>query len=194
MSKILVDTIDTRSGTTTLTLGSSNLTTLTKASGVSANFAGVKMADLWRQNADTAISAATETVLASNWEQADTDSFSVIGSAMTQSSGIFTFPETGIYLVIFNCQIHSPSQGATYAGGIIQTTTDNGTYSNAAEGYNSIYHSNGYGIVTIYHQFDVTSTSTHKVKFVANCEFASDVRGNTGYNRTCSQFIRLGDT
>ena len=152
------------------------------------------MADLWRQNTDTAISAATETVLSSNWEQADTDSFGVIGSAMTQASGVFTFPETGIYLVIFNCQIHSPSQGATYAGGIIQTTTDDGTYSNAAEGYNSIYHSNGYGIVTIYHQFDVTSTSTHKVKFLANCEFASDVRGNTGYNRTCSQFIRLGDT
>ena len=192
VSQLKVNEIITQSGSP-LTLGQSG-DTINAASGVSANFAGVKMADLWRQNADTAISAATETVLASNWEQADTDSFGVIGSAMTQSSGIFTFPETGIYLVIFNCQIHSPSQGATYAGGIIQTTTDNGTYSNAAEGYNSIYHSNGYGIVTIYHQFDVTSTSTHKVKFVANCEFASDVRGNTGYNRTCSQFIRLGDT
>ena len=192
MGTIFVDNLEPQSGTS-LTLGASG-DTITRASGVNANFAGVKMADLWRQNADTAISAATETVLASNWEQADTDSFGVIGSAMTQASGVFTFPETGIYLVIFNCQIHSPSQGATYAGGIIQTTTDNGTYSNAAEGYNSIYHSNGYGIVTIYHQFDVTSTSTHKVKFLANCEFASDVRGNTGYNRTCSQFIRLGDT
>ena len=192
VSQLKVNEIITQSGST-LTLGQSG-DTINAASGVSANFAGVKMADLWRQNTDTAISAATETVLTSNWEQADTDSFGVIGSAMTQASGIFTFPETGIYLVIFNCQIHSPSQGATYAGGIIQTTTDNGTYSNAAEGYNSIYHANGYGIVTIYHQFDVTSTSTHKVKFLANCEFASDVRGNTGYNRTCSQFIRLGDT
>jgi len=155
---------------------------------------GIKVADLWRQNTDTAINAATETVLTANWEQADTDGFGVIGTAMSESSGIFTFPQTGIYLIIFNCQIHSPSQGATYAGGIIQATTDNGTYSTAAEGYNSIYHSNGYGIVTIFHQFDVTSTSTHKVKFVANCEFASDVRGNTGYNRTCAQFIRLGDT
>lgn len=193
MSKIECNIVDSVSGTSTLTLGSSNASTITKASGVNANFAGVKMADLWRQNADTAISSATETVLTA-WEQADTRGFGVIGSAMTQSSGIFTFPETGIYLLIFNCQIHSPSQGATYAGGIIQTTTDNSSYSNASEGYNSIYHSNGYGITTVYHQFDVASTSTHKVKFVASCEFASDVKGSTNLNKTCSQFIRLGDT
>ena len=61
--------------------------------------------DLWRQNADTAINAATETVLTANWEQVDTDSFGGIGTAMSQSSGIFTFPETGIYLIIFNCAI-----------------------------------------------------------------------------------------
>ena len=192
MGTIFVDNLEPQSGTS-LTLGASG-DTITRASGVNANFAGVKMADLWRQNTNTAINAATETVLASNWEQADTDGFGIIGSAMTQSSGIFTFPETGIYLVIFNCQIHSPSQGATYAGSIIQATTDNSSYSNAAESYNSIYHSNGYGIATAYHQFDVTSTSTHKMKFAASCEFASDVRGSTSLNKTCVQFIRLGDT
>ena len=48
MSKIEANTIDSISGTSTLTLGSSNASTITKASGVNANFAGVKMADLWR--------------------------------------------------------------------------------------------------------------------------------------------------
>jgi hypothetical protein len=143
MSKILVDTIDTRSGTSTLTIGSSNLTTLTKASGVTANFAGLKMADLWRQNTDTAISAATETFLTSNWEH---------------------------------------------------TTTDNGTYDRAADGNSSIYHSNGFSISTSTFMFDVTNTSTHKCKFACICEFASDVGGNTGYNRTYARFLRLGDT
>ena len=39
MSKILVDTIDTRSGTTTLTLGSSNAGTIALGSGdVQSNF------------------------------------------------------------------------------------------------------------------------------------------------------------
>jgi len=194
MSKILVDTIDTRSGTTTLTLGSSNLTTLTKASGVNANFAGVKVAGMWRLTTSLAISAATDTFIANNWEQTDTNSYANIGSAMTQSSGVYSFPETGIYLINFGIQIHSPSQGATYAGGRIFTTTDDGTYTQAAEQFASIYHSNGYGVAYPSHIFDVTNVSTHKLKFQALCEFASDVIGNTGYHATWVQFIRLGDT
>ena len=194
MSKILVDTIDTRSGTSTLTLGSSNLTTLTKASGVTANFAGLKMADLWRQNTDTAISANTETFLTSNWEQADTDGAGTIGSAMSVSSGVFTFPETGVYDITFFATIYSPSQGATFATGRIHTTTDNSSYDRAADGNAAIYHANGFSISTSSFMFDVTNTSTHKCKFACICEFASDVGGNTGYNRTYAKFLRLGDT
>ena len=163
--------------------------------GGSATIAsGITMSDLWRQSAITAINAATDTDLTANWEQPDGDGFGGIGTAMSQSSGIFTFPTTGIYLIIYNAQIHSPSQGATYAGGRINVTTNNSSYSVASEGYASIYHSNGYGLATTYHQFDVTSTSTHKIKFSVVCEFASDVRGSTDQNRTCVQFIRLGDT
>ena len=113
---------------------------------------------------------------------------------MSQSSGTFTFPTTGIYLITYNIQLYSPSQGATFAGGFIDVTTDNSSYSQASTGYNSIYHSNGYAIVTCFHQFDVTNTTTHKVKFSAVCEFAAEVRGNDGLTRTGVQFTRLGDT
>jgi len=194
MSKILVDTIDTRSGTSTLTLGSSNLTTLTKASGVTANFAGLKVADLWRQNTDTAISANTETLLTSNWEQADTAGVGTIGSSLSNSSGIFSFPETGIYNITYSVQLASPSQGATYAGGAIFTTTDNSSYDKATDAYASIYNSNGFGFCTMFFNFDVTNISTHKVQFKVWMEFAGDVIGNTGHNRTCFSAIRLGDT
>ena len=194
MSKILVDTIDTRSGTSTLTLGSSNLTTLTKASGVTANFAGLKMADLWRQNTDTAISANTETFLTSNWEQADTDGAGTIGSAMSVSSGVFTFPETGVYDITFFATIYSPSQGATFATGRIHTTTDNSSYDRAADGNASIYHANGFSISTSSFMFDVTNTSTHKCKFDYAAESSLTWEGSSTMNRTHVTFIRLGDT
>jgi len=155
---------------------------------------GITVADLWRQNTDTAISANTETFLTSNWEQADTDGAGTVGSAMSVSSGIFTFPQTGIYDITFFATIYSPSQGATFATGRIHTTTDNSSYDRAADGNASIYHSNGFSISTSSFQFDVTNTTTHKCKFACICEFASDVGGNTGYNRTYAIFTRLGDT
>ena len=157
---------------------------------------GITMADMWRQSANGSsdINANTVTTLTANWEQVDTDGFGGIGTAMSQSSGTFTFPTTGIYLITYNIQLYSPSQGATFAGGFIDVTTDNSSYSQASNGYNSIYHSNGYGIVTLFHQFDVTNTTTHKVRFSAYCEFAAQVRGNDGLTRTGVQFTRLGDT
>jgi hypothetical protein len=194
MSKILVDTIDTRSGTSTLTLGSSNLTTLTKASGVNANFAGVKVADQWRTTANISLSADTSKLIDSDWSQVNSDGFANIGSSMSQSSGIWTFPETGIYLIQWLPQIKSPSQGATFAGGGIYTTTDNSSYDIASDNYNSIYHANGRASVTTSFIFDVTNTTTHKVKLYALCEFASTLHGGSSLNRTYVTFTRLGDT
>ena len=164
--------------------GSGNLT--------GTNKLGITVADLWRQNTDTAISAATETLLTSNWEQADTDGAGTIGSSLSNSSGIFSFPETGLYNITYSVQLHSPSQGATYAGGAIFTTTDNSSYDRATAAYNSIYHSNGFGFCTMFFNFDVTNISTHKVQFKVQMEFAGDVKGYTGHNGTCFTAIRLG--
>jgi len=194
MSKILVDTIDTRSGTSTLTLGSSNLTTLTKASGVSANFAGVKVAGMWRITSDFSLGVDTQTVVDSNWEEIDTNAYTRIGSAMSQSSGIWTFPETGIYQITWNAQFKSPSQGATRAVSAIQITTDDGTYSTATDNNGNMYHVNSRTSVQSSHIFDVTNVSTHKCKLTGQCEFACTLHGNSTVSRTWVQFIRLGDT
>ena len=60
MSKILVDTIDTRSGTSTLTLGSTNAGTIALGSGdVQSNFLQPSFAA--RLSADTTISNETNT-------------------------------------------------------------------------------------------------------------------------------------
>jgi len=202
MSVIEVNKLTPLASNGTVTMGDSGDTisipsgvTIANA-GTATGFGGITMADMWRQSANGSsdINANTVTTLTANWEQVDTDGFGGIGTAMSQSSGTFTFPTTGIYLITYNIQLYSPSQGATFAGGFIDVTTDNSSYSQASTGYNSIYHSNGYAIVTCFHQFDVTNTTTHKVKFSAVCEFAAQVRGSSDLSRTSVQFTRLGDT
>ena len=194
MSKIECNIVDSVSGTSTLTLGSSNALTITKASGVNANFAGVKVAGMWRINTGTSLSADTETTVTAGWEEVDTDSYTRIGSAMSESSGVWTFPETGIYQINWNVQFKSPSQGATKATSIISVTPDNSTYSTATDNSGNIYHSNGRASVLSSHIFDVTNTSTHKCKLNALCEFACTLHSATEQSRTWVQFIRLGDT
>ena len=102
---------------------------------------------------------------------------------MTESSGNFTFPSTGIYLI----DMVVSSDNATTTG--IYTTTDNSSYDKAAEIYsdNSIQSGNSKFI------FDVTDTSTHKVQF-QKISGGGTVYGTTAHNQTHFTFIRLGDT
>ena len=56
---------------------------------------GIIEADQWRITANHSGVAD----ITANWERVDTDGYGTIGSAMTESSGIFSFPSTGIYLI-----------------------------------------------------------------------------------------------
>ena len=56
------------------------------ASGVNT----ITMADQWRLSADT--NTGTNGDVTANWERVDDDYWSGIGTGMTESSGVFTFP------------------------------------------------------------------------------------------------------
>lgn len=48
---------------------------------------------------------------------------------------------------------------------------------------------------TMHHIFDVTNTTTHKVKFNISTSISGlTCVGNTGENYTTMMFVRLGDT
>ena len=66
---------------------------------------GITMADQWRLTADNSMSSSDFNDITSNWERNDNSGFGQLGTGMTESSGIFTFPSTGIYLIklVFNC-------------------------------------------------------------------------------------------
>jgi len=206
-SILKVDTIQDQSGNNiinesadTITIGASGDTIALAGTTVTGITQGITEADMWRINAAYSYSGSQSFVdLTSNWERVDTDGFGKIGTGMTQSSGIFTFPLTGIYLINYTMHAETATSNSRFVGGAIRTTLDNSSYSEASEvNGNALASTMGVGTrttVTAQFIFDVTSTSTHKIKFAVNSNVNSTTfLGNTTSFVTGVSFIRLGDT
>ena len=139
-------------------------------------------------------------VLTSNLERVDT-SFEKIGTGMSESSGIFTFPSTGKYEVRFTITAkNSASSGERNYVGNIQLTTNNSDYSNAASSSNNIgYHSsssNNWQSTSAFVFLDITDTTNMKVRFQVEANGNSNTYtiGNSASNNTYMTFIKIGDT
>jgi|13_taG_2_1085334.scaffolds.fasta_scaffold08720_4 hypothetical protein len=154
---------------------------------------GITMAEQWRLSTILTCSTTdTDVDVTANLEKVDTDSPGTIGSSMTESSGVFSFPSTGVYLILNNYMFYNGSSSSSYNGLITRVTTDNSSYSYATENYvgvNSNYNNGSSAFI-----FDVTNTSTHKVKFTYFVNSSVTLRGSTSNNMTSFSFIRLGDT
>jgi len=169
----------------------SALRKMTKANFVSG-IGGITMADQWRLSADLAANGSNVTITA-NFEQVDDPGAGFIGSAMSVSSGIWTFPSTGIYLISTVYDFSATGNAMTDVDVKIHTTTDNSTYDQTTANYSSAAagsKTTGY----TQHIFDVTNTSNCKVKFVYYTNTASTLRGHSTQTQTGFNFLRLGDT
>ena len=113
---------------------------------------------------------------------------------MSESSGIFTFPTTGKYLVICNAEfsINGSDNCICYT----KVTTNNSSYTNHArvsDGNNGTNARVGRG--TSFSFLDVTDTSQVKVKFTTDSlGSGSQLTGSTNEIVSTFIFIRLGDT
>tara|TARA_Y100001937_G_scaffold110702_1_gene156543 strand:- start:32 stop:604 length:573 start_codon:yes stop_codon:yes gene_type:complete len=162
--------------------------------------AGITVADQWRLN--TSFTGGADPI-ASNLERVDGTGQGYIGSAMTQSSGIFTFPSTGIWLVKFNFSVNTGGGGVGpdidgLCTSQIQATTNNSSYTTVARASAGL-HDSGSTVCEnaseISSLIDVTDTSNVKVKFKADSiNSTTTVTADTDHNRTFFTFIRLGDT
>jgi hypothetical protein len=150
---------------------------------------GITMADQFRLTSD-----ASTGDLTSNLERVDGTNQGTLGSGMSESSGIFTFPSTGIYLVRFSGQQYKNGDRRDIQINIV-TTSDNSSYANIAE---CITHITQSASNTTYIQgmtetiLDITDTSNQKVKF--NVFTDATTAGSTTKNKTFMTFLRLGDT
>tara|TARA_R100000388_G_scaffold91995_1_gene74491 strand:+ start:409 stop:960 length:552 start_codon:yes stop_codon:yes gene_type:complete len=153
---------------------------------------GIKGFDSWRLTADVAGTDADVT-LTSNLARNNDSYFSKIGTGMSESSGVFSFPQTGLYLVQFFCRIRFDTSGDNCFVRI-ELTSDNGS-SFTNESFTLVSgatneQESGFGQVA----FNVTDTSTHKTKFtVGSLNTNNDIIGSADANQTYFNFIRIGD-
>jgi len=156
--------------------------------------AGITMADAWMIDSNFSVGSG-EAVITSNWKRQSTGQAAagVIGSAMTESSGVFTFPTTGMYLITTS---FSGKHAGNYFGIKTRATTDNYSSSefSICLSYTSTSNSNQYYEVTAQAIFDVTNVSTHKVKFKYESAEAGSINGSSADKRSGVTFIRIGDT
>jgi len=160
---------------------------------------GITMADQWRLTSDKDYGSSANAIefYTANLERIDTSGQGTIGNAMTQSSGVFTFPLTGIYKVDCHLSFARNNHLIQYAGGGIQATVNNSAYNIMSFGYDNMPDSADTSAdVTCTTLIDVTDTANVKVKFYAIASDASafSSRGSSSQNSTHFTFIRLGDT
>ena len=154
---------------------------------------GITMADQWRITSDFNVTSFA--YITSNWERNDDDGYGKIGTGMSESSGEFSFPSTGVYLVRSVISWYPSGGGVNYTRIGIHTTIDNSSYAARAYSWSGVEDANQYNNMTAEILFDVTDVSTHKVKFqTGGSNTRPNVRGSTDANYSYATFIRLGDT
>ena len=170
--------------------GTKDATTFLRGDNTFAG-AGITGADQWRLTSGF----TGDQLPLLNLERNDNPSFTGIGTAMSLSSGIFTFPSTGIWLVSLHTENYMNGNDREI-NGRIQVTQNNSTYVQVARGAAFI---NGVGANT--HTatdcssiVDVTDTSNVKVQFGVATDQNSTTIADTNQNATFMTFIRLGDT
>ena len=160
---------------------------IVNSSGI--NVAAEPMIDQWRID-DTSVNGTN--IIDTGWERCDDSTFAQIGTGMTQSSGIFTFPQTGIYLV--KMTFCYSSSGKSYVGVKIYATTDGSSYTDIADSYDSSVGGNQYSGSYTEAIFDCVNTTTHKVAIYGSTVSTATMAGAGDKHRSGVTFIRLGDT
>jgi hypothetical protein len=169
--------------------------TAAKATGL-----GISVADQWRVTTGaTFTSGNNNDDITANWERNDQD-FAGIGSALTESSGVFTFPSTGIYLIqaefSFTNRESSTNRSINSCGLRILFDSGDNTFTVRAEQRTG---SNNTGAEAEFNAscqaiIDVTDVSNQFFKI--NVEHVNNMKflGDTGRQKSGITVIRLGDT
>jgi hypothetical protein len=157
---------------------------------------GITEADQWRLTSQFTGNAAP---IASNLERNDSTGFGLLSTetdtttGMSESAGIFSFPDIGYWLVTFNSQFYGYAVGVT---GAIFVTTNNSTWvkvAHAATG--TAYSSLNYNAGSCSHVIDVEDIANVKVRFhIEESDGSTNTRASTTQSRTFMTFIRLGAT
>jgi len=153
----------------------------------------ITQADTWQNNANFTQSSGNNVDITTMARNAS-DSFGGIGTGLSHSSGVFTFPETGIYFI--NAFMTAEPQSNGVSGNLIIRETINGGSSYSSLALTSMANMNtnhGYNW-SCNGLMDVTDTTQVKFKLATYFSANSTVMGNANYTITGVTVVRLGDT
>ena len=181
-SKLGVQNIAHTNGTNAMTIDSSGATTFT-----SDPFNSV--IETWDYGT-TNESIANGTVL-SGWSRKTSGLLPNKNGGMSESSGIWTFPSTGVWSASIQWNIYTTA--ATLWHGLqVYETEDNSSYTNVRSSYTNSYAGSAYSNLVINYIVNITNTSNQKIKFQTNTASNVNVQaGNSGAASTFIQFIKL---
>ena len=153
---------------------------------------GITIADTWRISAN----ASGTGYLTANWERDDTYGNALIGTGMSESSGVFTFPSTGFYQINFGTRF-TRDTATPYAVGQIEVTTNNSSYSvyaqNSAQMYDTATSIDSGAFTAV--PIDVTDVANIKVRFsVQEQSGSTKTQGNASLLTTFMRFSKVGAT
>ena len=182
--------------------GNVNVATIKDASGTNTaleidssgrvNMPNTVEIDQWRLTTSFFTDAATVTP----FERVDDASFSKVGTGMTHSSGVFTFPTDGLYKVTTMAEIHASTTDNIAALEIMVSSDSGSNYDRV--GYLSVGGTTGdndrTGACAGVNVVNVTDASTFRFKLVTNSlGGAAGIYAHTDYNRTAITFERITD-
>ena len=172
-------------------LGSDKTITIPNTTGTMAltsdiSAGGLTEADVWEITSNISLGAEADITA---WVRPNGTLQNYLGTGMSHSSGVFTFPSTGFWLVVFEAQLDSTQA----ANAFILATNDNSTYTKIGSiglQFDVVESSDVKSVIV-----DVTDTANDKIKFSASATGGtSTINGFTGYTITNVKFIKLGDT
>jgi hypothetical protein len=154
---------------------------------------GITEADQFRLTANLTANADP---ISANLERVDDATFSKIGTGMTLSSGIYTFPTTGLYQVESTVMLSWISDADSIQVEMYASSDSGSNYDQIAR--IAVVMPGGDSFVHTYSNsafVNVTDASTFRVKFVLNSLDSNNyLNGNSTTNYTFFTFIRLGDS
>ena len=167
--------------------GTKNSTTFLRGDNTFAEAGGgITEIDNWRITSDT----TSNGYITSNWERNDSADFAKLGTGMTQSSGVFTFPSTGKYLIQLHGDFKSNAKAAFSFN--LHTTVNNSTYTFRVSAGNASSSTNEYSTSDAFYVVNVDNVSNVKVKLETSGFNGTPIlRGNSDQNETNVLFIKL---
>jgi len=158
------------------------------------NVAAAPMIDQWRLS-DHYTVGDSEADVTTNWERNDSNGYVKIGTGMSESSGIFTFPQTGIYLIELLATSYGSSGATAFATVRVKGRKGGGSYANKLQVSEQAYTNNAYGSIAGSFVFDVEDLSGDNIKMSAVAGTSgTKILGSSSIQRTGLTFIRMGDT